>query len=273
MSTETIRFAQYVDDVLTPVVSAVFSDEAATFGVRRVSDGFVIVNAGTALNPDTDPGDVGAYFYDVPGLVEGVTYEYSIKYVDDEGTDYVRKTFKGPPESAGMAVGLYADQNDVIDMIGRDNLEVISDVENDDAAVDVPRVQRGFNSTDALIHRELRKGGNLFVIPLVPLDNDAIETAKEASARLCAWWCDQNRGTRDVSPKATPKGVAAIYENHRQIAMDLLDDMRVNPNAYKFQRRFGPRQPRLVVVGTTRGAQRWAVPAGLVVPPLPPFFS
>lgn len=197
-------------------------DEEQTFGIKREDNGAVIVAAGTLMIRD----GVGTYHYTLADPIEGVRYLYSIELTASGETTWISGVKSAT--TAGSAAGLYADLEDVADLMGLDNLQIASDLENDDTAVDAARVQRGFNSTDPMIHAEIR-GGGIFAVPLASMSTDTAAIMKDVSARLMAWWLYNNRGIADVDPQNPPKGVAGIFNNHYKIAMDTLTSIRFEP--------------------------------------------
>jgi hypothetical protein len=89
MADKLISFANRVAGVLTDATSVVLRDAANVYGLQRVSDGAVILAAGTALTHDS----AGLYHYDATGLAAGTQYVYSIQYVNGTATAYQVATF------------------------------------------------------------------------------------------------------------------------------------------------------------------------------------
>jgi hypothetical protein len=63
------------------------SDPTGAFGVRRISDGVVMVAAGTAMTRES----LGVYSYTFSGAVAGVPYEYAIRAVVDGAVRYLQE--------------------------------------------------------------------------------------------------------------------------------------------------------------------------------------
>jgi hypothetical protein len=78
-----------ISDLLTNATSVVLGSSDGLYGIKRVSDGAVIVANNTAVNnPST-----GYYTYDVSALVVGTEYIISWKIVYDGVTTYVPQQF------------------------------------------------------------------------------------------------------------------------------------------------------------------------------------
>lgn len=123
-TTWDISFSHKVSGVPTDVTSAKLNDAASAYGVRRVSNGAVIVAAGTALAHD----GTGLYSYSVPSLTPGVAYEAWIEWVYAGETKRVRQLFTA--SSAGIGVH-FTTKDGTRDTAGHVNADTYADKDGD----------------------------------------------------------------------------------------------------------------------------------------------
>src|SRR4051812_36480638 len=130
MPTKTISLQFKVAGVLTDVDSMTFSDAAENFGVQDITDDSGVVDAGTAFTHD----GTGLYSYEITGLVTGHDYKYWIRRDYNGIIKIVEKTFTAG--LGGDASGYYADQDDVEDVFGVENVARWSQLDNEVSTAD-----------------------------------------------------------------------------------------------------------------------------------------
>src|ERR1700679_4333089 len=96
-----------------------------------------------------------------------------------------------------MPNGLYAQQSDVENQFGINNVATWSQLNNSLNIADPVRIQAGFNITDAYIISQFIDNGN-YATPLQPLGSD-VYLVTRWSAVLCGCWLYFSRGLRDVN--------------------------------------------------------------------------
>lgn len=204
-------------EVVAPDETPVLSDSGATFGIRRTDTGAVVVAAGTALTP------VGGnkFNYVLNNPVDGVAYEASIKakYLGSTIYESKTKTF-----NSGIPTGDYHSYQDIIDLLGADNVRTVSNLDGEDAQVDYDRILRAIRYAEATVNGKLKP---IFAIPLSPSESYDQVLLADTCARLSAWWLSQNRGLKDDSDE-----VAGQMANHREIALNQLSMWMLQPTNF-----------------------------------------
>lgn len=105
------------------------------------------------------------------------------------------------PVSAGPAAGYYADQSDVENIFGRDNVAIWSNLDNDDTDADVARIQEALDDADSQINTALR---GVYAVPVAVSGDDA-NVLKRIAATMAGVWLYRNRGDRDAGDKSKAK--------------------------------------------------------------------
>lgn len=98
MSTKLITFKHSVSGVLTNATSVKLSDPTAAYGLRRVSDGSVVVADAADFTHDS----TGVYSYAASGLTAGVEYEYWIEWVYGGATKRVDRLFTAGADTSAI---------------------------------------------------------------------------------------------------------------------------------------------------------------------------
>jgi hypothetical protein len=89
MSSRNVKFRYNLNGVPTDVTTAVLRDPTGAFGLRRVSNGAVVLPQNTAIPRIS----AGRYLLAVPGLTAGVQYEYWVEWTVGGETDRRQKFF------------------------------------------------------------------------------------------------------------------------------------------------------------------------------------
>lgn len=87
MSLKWTMFVTKAGSLADADATPTMSDADTTFGVRRVSDGVVLIAAGTAMTRES----LGVYSYTFSGAVAGVAYEYAMRAVVDSAVRYLQE--------------------------------------------------------------------------------------------------------------------------------------------------------------------------------------
>lgn len=172
----------------------------------------------------------GRYQFTVPAaLPAGATYQAAFKVPTTIGTPALTDTklsdefeFRWNGSSAsepapGAADWYYADQDDVIALIGEANLRIISNVGDDDSTIDTARVQAAGEWADALCNLRFKSLG--FDVPLANTNADTDALVTEANARLTAWKLYEARMLAAMQGK-TPTEIGKIAEENKRMADD-----------------------------------------------------
>jgi hypothetical protein len=149
-TTKVIRFAHRIAGVLTDATSVTLNDDTATYGVRRVDTGAVVVAAGTAFTHD----GTGLYSYTLTGLTAGVTYQFSVEKVYAGET----KRWAGTFTLSGNAAGFWTTQAQVEQEFGVTNCAEDVDLNNTGAGT-AAVWQQALNWVDSLIDRIFAQAG------------------------------------------------------------------------------------------------------------------
>lgn len=212
-STRKFNIANRIGGVLVDLDSIpVFRDPTLSYGIKENSSGAVVLVAGTPFVRQ----DVGLYTYEVTGLAAGLSYTAYIEtvYLGQTGRDPIIWT-------AGtlQATGLYANEDDLDDLRGSDNITAWSDL-NDDNARNHSRIQRAFDSTDAGIQKCLERVYD-FPLTLSTVDAQILNTW---SSVLTSYMLYTSRG---VSSNTTTGRQINPYKTEMQ---EILDDMWLYQN-------------------------------------------
>lgn len=204
MSDILFQRAVKVDGVLTD------ADSTPTIQITRLDTSAVVV--ATTITGVTHPS-TGNYQYTLASVVPGVTYRAIWTFL------VAGQTIVSPKDvvaHAASADWYYADQEDVEDLIATENLQIVSNLDNDDTEMDTARIQRGGEWADAYMDSYLR---GLYTVPLVGMDDATTLLMADISARLVAWWLYQKRGVREASTGQTvQKSLDILFANHKDIA-------------------------------------------------------
>lgn len=90
--------------------------------------------------------------------------------------------------------GRYANQSDVENLFGVENVKRWSQLDPDLTTVDATRVDAALDYAEGQIHTKLR--GGIYAIPLV-LTDESVELIKDIQARLAGVWLYESRGIDD----------------------------------------------------------------------------
>lgn len=216
MATRTITFQHSVEGTLTDVTSAALSDPTGTFGVKRDDTDAVVVADGTAMTHQST--GVYTYAFTDPGVAMTAYVEYV----------YLGATYRFEDDLPSVAAGewYYADQQDVIDLVGQADLQQISNEPgtSTDTVIDSARVTRTGELVDALMDGELSRLG--YTVPLVNTsDDETIEARFNASMLILA---NVNAGmvVRELNrPRAMlqPSPTKSLSEMDRRIVRCIAD--------------------------------------------------
>lgn len=197
MSSKTISIRHYDNGVLTDATSVQFDNGivgVGGFGVRRQSNGEIILAAGT----DLDHAGTGLYSKTITGLVAGQTYEYWLEVIYLDGPPLrEERTFVAALEES---TGSYASDSDLDDLRGIDNITAWSDIENTGNRNN-DRIQRALDWSEMRIEQEL---GHIYSFPLSGLTSNDEEILRYWSAVLASWWLFKNRGQPDNEIRKHP---------------------------------------------------------------------
>ena len=91
MSQTTIRVQHIKDGVLVDATTAILTDQAAVFGIRRTDDLAVVVAAGTALTRES----LGCYFHNFTDPADDLTYEFAVAFLFDGKTTRLTGNISG----------------------------------------------------------------------------------------------------------------------------------------------------------------------------------
>jgi len=92
----------------------------------------------------------------------------------------------------------YAQQSDIEDVFGTDNVATWSQLDNDVTTADTDRIARAIAWADAYINNRMR--GLRWRIPIVGTEASVIVT--DWSANLCGWWLQRPRGSTEEMVEA-----------------------------------------------------------------------
>lgn len=123
------------------------------------------------------------------------------------------------------AIWTYADQSDVEELIDAENVAALFETAG---VLDEAKLTAAGRWSDSYINSKLRKSS--YTVPLAGMDAEAEILIADISARLTAWWGYQKHGVRDAEgqrrvPGAPDDPVAAIYQNHKNIADNMLAEL------------------------------------------------
>lgn len=181
----TLTFSHRVDGTLTNATSVVLSDPTGTYGVRRTDTSATVVADGTAMTN----ASTGVYTYVLTEPAAALTYQYYVEWVYGGLTHRAEFSAIGARDGADWE---YADEQDVIDLIGEDSLKQISNVGTDASTVNSDRVQRAGESADAWINARLSRMG--YTVPLANMDANTTRMMTDLSTRLTAIELNKARG-------------------------------------------------------------------------------
>lgn len=208
--TRTLTITHRVDNVLTDLSSVpVLRDPTLVFGVKAVISGAILVPANTPFIRDS----LGIYSYDLTGLTSGTQY-----------TAWVERVYGGETKrsqiiwvaSAIMASGLYADETDLDDLRGIDNITSWSDLENTGVR-NSTRIQRCFNTGDTTIEKELER---VYSFPLANLGSADTELLSVWSSVITAYLLYTNRGLNQLTASGRTAG-NPFKEEYRGVMDDI----------------------------------------------------
>ncbi len=117
----------------------------------------------------------------------------------------------------GAADWRYALQQDVVNLLGANNLRIISNVDDDDAAIDTARVQAAGEWADAWMDARFASLG--YVTPLAGTTAGTDLLVTDANVKLTVWKLNLGRVIASVAGK-TPAEVAAVMNEHKKEAED-----------------------------------------------------
>lgn len=112
------------------------------------------------------------------------------------------------------AAGLYADETDLDDLRGIDNIDSWSDLENIGAR-NSARIQRCFNTGDTMIEKELER---TYSFPLTNLGSADVELLSTWSSVITAYLLYTNRGLNQLT--ASGRTAGNPYKEEYQGVMD-----------------------------------------------------
>jgi hypothetical protein len=116
----------------------------------------------------------------------------------------------------------YADEDDVVALLGEANLRIISNVDSDDSATDSARIQAAGEWADAWMNARFATLG--YETPLAGMDAGTTLLVAEANARLTAWKLNQSRLIASVTGK-TPTEIAAVLDEHKRLCDQFFRDL------------------------------------------------
>lgn len=196
MITRTITISHRVDGVLTDLDSIpVLRDSTSTYGVKRNDDNSIVVAQNTPFVKDAM--QLGTYSYDVQNLVAGISYTAAVERVFGGETKRNLVTWTA---RAVVAAGLYANEDDLDDLRGIDNITNWSDLSNNNIR-DSARIQRAFDSSDAMIEKELER---VYSFPLASLSDTDAEMLRGWSSVITAYFLYRNRGLNQMTASGRP---------------------------------------------------------------------
>lgn len=117
----------------------------------------------------------------------------------------------------GAADWRYALQQDVVNLLGANNLRIISNVDDDDAAIDTARVQAAGEWADAWMDARFASLG--YVTPLTGTTTGTDLLVTDANVKLTVWKLNLGRVIASVAGE-TPAEVAAVMNEHKKDAED-----------------------------------------------------
>jgi len=142
MASKTINITYKVGGVLTDLDSLTFSDEDATYGVRRISPHAIVVAAGTAFTRSS----TGTYTYTITGLTPGVEYEYWITRTFGGISTRVHQSFMVPASGTNPVARYIPDYDKFIRRWGLNNVTFVSNKDNKATIPNVDVVQDSFDA-------------------------------------------------------------------------------------------------------------------------------
>lgn len=213
MSQTTLRIEFRVNDVLTSATSAVLSDPTGTFGAKRTDTDAVVVADGTPL---VETSTTGVYEYTFTDPAANLDYEWWAEIV------WAGQTFRFEREAAGggdEVDGYYADQADIEDIYGVENVRLWSNLENESGDADATRIARALEYADRWIDRELRVAGySVAADPnVIPTTSDDFDHLTDVAAEAAGAWLYKSRGKQDQD--ANMAGKMAGHERHAEDAL------------------------------------------------------
>ena len=216
MASTTITITRTDDTGHNLVLDAlpVLSNGTATFGVKRLDNNEVVVPAGTEMTANVD----GSYSYTFEDPAGGLSYLYSVQTELGGDTTWQGGIQPSATPASVAASGVYADQTDVQDLIGSDNLTVIGDLD-DDGNLDTGIVQRALDFADAYINLELSRNG--LTTPADLTDADRAAVLRDVAAHLAVWHLWHHRGLQPLQSGGRD-GIAGVFEGYKRYADEQL---------------------------------------------------
>ena len=106
----------------------------------------------------------------------------------------------GTPATGGDATGIYADQADIENVFGEENVKKWSNLDNSADSANTTRIGEGLTWADSFINDSFRE--SRWALPLA-LGGTTPAVVKDWAAKLAGIWLYQNRGTRDTNDEGT----------------------------------------------------------------------
>jgi hypothetical protein len=216
------------------------------YTVRDLDENVLV--ARTALPNDASgkeyPAGSGLYFVEIPSWNPAWT---GVVYWDDAGTYIGKEPFgAGGTSTPSVPVGdvwYYAGTDDVIALIGTDNMGIIFDAD-DDGTIDAGAVVAAGLEMDAYIDLRLRRAGLTYPNDLS--DATIAAVLRSASKHLTAWAGFKKRGLAELTGAGVNAKFADEVAGYKEYADSLIDgvvetleledadDTTVEPGTFQF---------------------------------------
>jgi hypothetical protein len=186
--TATLRKRHTYNGVLTDYTSLVFSDPTGTFGLRRVSDGTVVVADSTPYVKTS----TGVYEYTTPALIAGEPYEYW-EYWSYGGETDRRQVF-----FTAASATHYGSRAGMEGWYGTGNLAAWADLNANGNATEIAaQVENGLTYADNLIDLLAIEAGLTPTLTSAALGTARYNLLVKLANELAGAWCYFNRGELD----------------------------------------------------------------------------
>jgi hypothetical protein len=193
--TATLRKRHTVNGVPTSYTSLVLADPAipSTFGLRKVSDGTVIVANSTPYVETS----TGVYEYTTPPLERGEQYEYWEYWSYGGETDRRQVFFTAP-----LAATHYGSRAGIEGWFGTGNLAAWADLNANGSAIEITaQIEKGLSYADNLIDLLATEAGLTPTLTSAALGTARYNLLVNLANELAGAWCYFNRGELDEPAK------------------------------------------------------------------------